>query len=264
LLLVVGAAAGAGAAAIAAVPGSDGVIHACYEVNQNNGAPLETAPNLRIIDPSAGQTCNPVGAARAPEQALSWNVSGPPGPQGPAGSPGAQGAAGSQGPTGPAGSTVSIDGQTFTLGNGKTLTGPTSVVPPLEPATGASPVATMTLGGDGGTSSDVLAWQLVSAPAGTAARGKPSVKGIQIVKRLDKSSPTLFKACATGKHFPKVVLTVRAATAAGGPETITLTNATVVSYATEKGTAKGKGGSDLPTESLSLNFTHIVVNYQTQ
>ncbi len=260
LLLVVGAVAGAAAAAIAAVPGSDGVIHACYEVQQDGTTPVEAPGNVRIIDPSAGQTCStPVGAVRTPEHALDWNVSGPPGPQGAAGPPGAQGASGPQGTSGPAGTTVSIDGQTFTLGRGKTLTAP-SPVPPLEVAPSGGPVATMTLdSGDGGVSSDVLAWQLVNAP-GAAAR---SIKGIQIVKHVDKSSPTLFKACVNGKHFKKAVLHVRAAASGGGPQTIVLTNATVESFGTDKGTAKGSGGGP-PTESLSLNFTKIQVSYQAQ
>jgi hypothetical protein len=253
VLLVVGVVAGAAAAAIAAVPGSDGVIHACYEV-QGNGTPTTGGPNVRIIDPSAGQTCNPAGAPAAAEHALDWNVSGPPGPAGAAGSPGTPGATGPQGASGPAGSTVSIDGQTFTLGNGKTLTGPATPVPPLEVAPGAPPVATMALAGGGARSSGVLAWQLVNAP-GIAAR--TSIKGIQIVKHVDKSSPTLFKACANGKHFPKVVITVRKATADGGPQSIVLTDATVDSYTPYDD--KVKAGT--PTEQISFAYKKIKFTY---
>src|ERR1700754_1461227 len=110
-----------GAVAIAAVPGNDGVINACYEVAQNGTTPLAGVPNLRIIDPSAGQSCNPPGGAGPTEHALSWNVSGPPGAGGAAGSPGAQGATGAQGASAPAGPNGSHDGRTFTLGDGKTL-----------------------------------------------------------------------------------------------------------------------------------------------
>jgi hypothetical protein len=253
LLLVVGAVAGAAAAAIAAVPGDDGVIHACYAAQQDGITPAEGGPNVRIIDPSAGQTCDVAG--RLPEHALSWNVTGPPGPQGVAGAPGTQGTTGPQGAAGPAGTTVSIGGQTFTLGNGKTLTGPANPIPPLQAAPGGAPVATMALAGGGASTSGVLAWQLVNPP-GTATR---SIKGIQIVKHVDKSSPTLLKACVTGKHIPKVVITVRKETADGGPQTIILTNATVDSYATDKG--KGKAGTGTPTETVSLNFSSVEVKY---
>ncbi len=256
LLLAIGAGAGAAAAAIAAVPGNDGVIHACYEVQGDGTTPVAVAGNVRIIDPSAGQTCNPAGAPAATEHALEWNVSGPPGPAGAAGSTGAPGASGPQGASGPAGTTVSIDGQTFTLGAGETLTGPTSPVPPLRVAPGGAPVASMSLGGGAG-SSGVLAWQLVAAPTAAA---RTSIKGIEIVKHVDKSSPTLFKACANGKHFPKVVLHVRAAGPDGGPQTIVLTDAKVDSYGTDAD--KGKGGNGTVTESVSLSFSSINVDYK--
>lgn len=244
-----------GAVAFAAVPGNDGVIHACYEVQQD-GTPVTGAPNVRIIDPSAGQTCNPVGAAGPPEQALSWNVSGPPGSEGAAGSPGPQGATGAQGASGPAGSTVSIGGQTFTLGDGKTLAASPSPIPPLQVVPGAAPVATMTLGsGSGATSSGVLAWQLVGGPGA-------KVRGIQIVKTVDKASPTLQRACVTGKHFNNATITVRRKDADGGPQTIVLTNASVDSYATDK--SKGKGGKETTTETVSLSYGSIKVRYQSQ
>jgi type VI protein secretion system component Hcp len=253
LLLVVGAVAGAAVAAIAAVPGSDGVIHACYQVEQDGTTPVTAGPNVRIIDPSAGQTCNSPNAPAAPEHALDWNVTGPAGPQGAPGSAGSQGAAGPQGASGPAGSTVSIDGQMFTVGDGKTLTAPASPVPPLEAKPGGPKVATMTLGNGGGaTSSGVLAWQLVGGP-GAAARG------IQIVKPVDKASPILFKACLDGKHFQKVVMTVRKATAGGGPQTIVLTGATVESYSPYDDTVKG--GSGVVEEHVSFAYKKINFTY---
>jgi|GEM_PF-5507063 len=244
LLLVVGALAGAAAAAIAAVPGSDGLIHACYATQKDGTTPADVAGNVRIIDPSAGQACNSAQL----EHALSWNVSGPPGPEGAAGAPGAQGATGPQGASGPPGATASIDGQTFTLGDGKTLTAPPSPVPQLQVAPGGPKVATMTLGA-GGTSSGVLAWQLVGGP-GAAARG------IQIVKPLDKASPTLLKRCVTGKHIPKAVITVRKVAADGGPQVIVLTGATVASYTPYDD--KVKGGS---TEQVSFAYKKIKFVY---
>lgn len=64
-----------GGGAIAAIPDSGGVIHACYKSNGD----------LRVVDSSSGKTC------KANETALDWNQRGPkgePGPQAPPGSGG--------------------------------------------------------------------------------------------------------------------------------------------------------------------------------
>jgi hypothetical protein len=61
---------GAAVAATAAIPDSNGVIHACR--NTKTGA-------LRVIDSERGQTCS------KDEAALAWNQTGPQGPAGPAG-----------------------------------------------------------------------------------------------------------------------------------------------------------------------------------
>ncbi|HVW46804.1 MAG TPA: type VI secretion system tube protein Hcp [Solirubrobacterales bacterium] len=143
---------------------------------------------------------------------------------------------------------MSIGGQTFTLGDGRTLTAPASPIPPLQAVSGGPSVATMTLGNGGGaTSSGILAWQLVG--------GSKAARGIQIVKPLDKASPILQQSCANGKHIPKAVLHVRRSGAGGGPQTIILTNARVDSYGTEK----GKGGTGTVTETVSLSFGSIKI-----
>lgn len=253
-LVAVGALGGGAALAIAAVPGSDGVIHACYEVQKDGTTPVATTGNVRIIDPSAGQSCNTVvGAAGPTERAINWNVTGP------AGAPGATGA---QGPPGAAGQTLTISGQTFTLSNGKALTIGPSPVPPLPAKPNGRPVATMTLGsGRSATSFGVLAWQLVGrggASSGSAAR--VDVSSIQVMKKTDKASPSLLKACATGKHIPKATITVRKAGSKSPYLTIKLTNVLVSSYQLDS----SGGGDAKPNESLSLNFTKIEYKYSTQ
>ncbi len=85
----------------AAIPGSDGVIHSCYNTAKSHGA-------LRVIDAQAGKQC------AKNETALNFNQTGPQGAQGPLGAkgdqgapgaPGADGAPGQQGPAGGAGAT---------------------------------------------------------------------------------------------------------------------------------------------------------------
>jgi hypothetical protein len=72
-----------GGVSAAAIPSSDGSIHACYD----------THGKLRVVDD---------GKLKCPgkQKPLAWSQTGPAGPQGPAGS---QGAAGPQGPAGPKG-----------------------------------------------------------------------------------------------------------------------------------------------------------------
>ena len=87
-------AATAGGIAYASIPDSGGTIHGCYASKDGT---------LRVVDPSAGQSCDPKH-----ETALDWNaqgVQGPAGSAGPTGAAGSQGPAGPTGPQGPAGST---------------------------------------------------------------------------------------------------------------------------------------------------------------
>ncbi len=249
VLVVVGVVAGAAATAIAAVPGNDAVVNACYEVQQDGTTPLAGAPNLRIIDPAAGQTCNAPGGPGPTEHALSWNESGPPGPEGAAG---AQGVPGAQGAAGPAGTSVSIGGQTFTLSDGKTLAPPADSIPPLQVTPGAPPVGTMTLGGGGAAATGVLAWQLVGGSGGGA-------HAIQIVIPANKAAVALLKHCVTGKHIRSGTLTVRKNRVDGGPGKIVLTDATVDSYSPYDD--KGKGGTGTPTETVSLAYKKIKFTY---
>lgn len=76
---------GIGAVAYASIPDSGGVIHGCY--SNLTGA-------LKVIDTSAGQSCNGI------QTPLNWNQTGPAGPQGPTGPTGPTGATGATGPAG--------------------------------------------------------------------------------------------------------------------------------------------------------------------
>ena len=92
----------------------------------------------------------------------------------------------------------------------------------------------------------------------------PVLKDIVVVKALDKSSPKLAEACASGQHMPKAVLSCRKA---GGSTndyyTITLEDCFITSY-TVSGSGGGAGSEPLPTESISFNYTKIEWKYQKQ
>jgi type VI secretion system secreted protein Hcp len=89
--------------------------------------------------------------------------------------------------------------------------------------------------------------------------GKVSMQDIHFTRRLDKASPKLMLACATGQHIPSAKLFCRKAGADGKPVeyyTITLSDVLVSSVS-----AGGSSGDVIPTESISLNFAKIEWQY---
>jgi type VI secretion system secreted protein Hcp len=107
---------------------------------------------------------------------------------------------------------------------------------------GASQAGTMAFGGGGGA-------------------GKVQMQDFHFMMNVNKASPKLFLACATGEHIPKAVLICRKA----GKEqqeylTVTFSDLLVSSYQTN-----GDGQSNhLPTDSISLNFSKIEWDYKIQ
>ncbi len=264
LLVAVGVAGGATAIAVASIPDSNGVIHACVQL-QPGGLPVTTGANLRVIDSGAGQICstsNPTGGPPA-EETLDWNAIGQ---QGAPGAPGAPG------------HVVTLSGESFSIGSGHTatLTSPPTLAP-FQFTGNTRPIGTMTLNGGtrqagvrravavtgtGPLSSEILDWGFTSQGAGAGAGGRGARKvqlgDLHVVKTTDKSSPQLMLACVTGKHFPKAVLYIRKA--GGESLTITLTDVLISSYQ-----SGGHGAGDqTPLESLTLNFTKIEFQYTKQ
>jgi type VI secretion system secreted protein Hcp len=99
-----------------------------------------------------------------------------------------------------------------------------------------------------------------SAGAGGGA-GKVHFNDIQFTTSVNKSSPLLMKACATGQHIKKAVLFVRKA---GGDQhdyyKLTLEDLMVSSYMS----GGHEGGNSLPTDQFSLNFAKIDFQYCPQ
>ena len=88
-----------------------------------------------------------------------------------------------------------------------------------------------------------------------------SMQDFHFVMGVNKSSPKLMLACATGEHIKKAVLTCRKA----GKEQqefliITFSDLLVSSFQT--GGASGAG--DLPTDQISLNYAKIEFEYKEQ
>ena len=99
----------------------------------------------------------------------------------------------------------------------------------------------------------------VSFAGGTGAgAGTVQFTDISFTKKLDKSSHGLMNACLTGNHIKSAVLTCRKA---GGKQEdfykVTLADVLVTGYSLNS-------GGDLPTESVSLNFTKVDWEYFVQ
>jgi type VI secretion system Hcp family effector len=267
LLVAVGAAGGGAALAAASVSGSGGVITACVNVGVS-GATTVPAPNLsggnvNIIDPAAGQACQttPIGAnavGQNQQTTLTWNATGPTGPNGPTGSQGTAGLKGAIGPT----NTV-VAGNTLTLPNREVITVGSSNVPAPQ-VTSTRSVGTLKVLGPHGAigkgSIEIYSFSFgASNPASTGgsggASGKRTHSPITIVKEVDSASPLLLQGLVTNEVFKQVGLSFDRP-AAGGKEvvyqTITLTNATIVSF--ERYTA-----GHVKLESLSFNYQKLLI-----
>lgn len=113
---------------------------------------------------------------------------------------------------------------------------------------------------------DVLAWSWGMSQSGTmhagggGGAGKVSVQDISVTKYVDKSTPELMKACCNGQHFEKAVLTVRKA-GKTPIESVVITMGSVLITSIATGAS---GGDDRLTESLTLNFKVVEVDYQPQ
>jgi hypothetical protein len=249
LLIAVGVAGGGAALAVASVPGSDGVISACYPVTTNGSGqtvPVTTTtpgsllgPYVRVIDTSAGQTCHTLSAGRG-EATLNYKQSGVPG---------------AQGAPGPAGrSATVVGGNLVTISGGDVITiaGSHSLTintPPITPT--AKPIGTMSIT-DGTTPITFQIFSVNFAGASATGGGGGAGKGateVVVTKTQDSASPKLFQACANGKHFPKATLTVRKA---GAKDPIYLLTGPlkVSSY-------NISSGGDRPTESLTFSFAKV-------
>jgi type VI secretion system secreted protein Hcp len=125
-----------------------------------------------------------------------------------------------------------------------------------------------------------------SAHGGGGGTGKVALQDFHFVHALDQSSPVLFQKCATGEHLKEALITVRKA---GGEQLeylkIKLTDVLISSVQQSgqsnhtaaprdlaTGQASGKAfvreaattADNFPTESVSLNFAKIQMDYQPQ
>jgi type VI secretion system secreted protein Hcp len=105
---------------------------------------------------------------------------------------------------------------------------------------------------------DVLGPKSGAAVAGSGGgAGKVSMSDLSFTKSFDKASPQLMMACATGQHIKEAKLTCRKA-GGGQQEYLVIKMSDVLISSVSPA---GSGADDLPSESLSLNFTKIEFTY---
>jgi type VI secretion system secreted protein Hcp len=114
---------------------------------------------------------------------------------------------------------------------------------------------------------DLESWSFGESQHGTShtggggGAGKVSMQDFHFVMRINKASPKLFLACATGQHIKKAVLTCRKA----GKEQQeylkwNFDDLLISSYQTG-----GSGHGDaLPVDQISFNFSKVEVEYKEQ
>lgn len=96
------------------------------------------------------------------------------------------------------------------------------------------------------------------AMGGGGGAGKVAMNDLTFMCTTGKASPKLMAACATGQHIKEATLTARKA--GGGQQdyfTIKLSDVMVSTY-------QIAGSSEVPIDSVSLNFAKIEVEYKPQ
>ena len=113
---------------------------------------------------------------------------------------------------------------------------------------------------------DVISWSWGVSQTGTfhsgsgGGAGKVTVHDLNFTHHMDTASTDLMKACATGKHLAKGVLTVRKA----GEQPLEFLKITLEDIIVTSVTHGGSEHDEFYTENISLNFAKFKVEYTPQ
>jgi type VI secretion system secreted protein Hcp len=108
-----------------------------------------------------------------------------------------------------------------------------------------------------------FSWGLTNSgsigPGAGGGAGKATFQDLSIVHRLDKASPLLMQACATGTHLKEATITHRKAGKGQQEFLIVKMNDVIVTGVSHGGT------TDQPaSETVTLNFAKIELEYRPQ
>ena len=100
----------------------------------------------------------------------------------------------------------------------------------------------------------------LSAPNGPgAAAGKPAFRDLSITHTIDKASPLLLNACATGTHLKEATITHRK-TGKGQQEFLIIKMNDVIITGVQHGGGDGQTSSEI----VNLTFAKVDVEYRPQ
>ena len=118
-----------------------------------------------------------------------------------------------------------------------------------------------------GKAIDVLPWSWGASNSGSAhvgggaGAGKANVQDLTVTKYVDSSSPKLLLACCSGNHYNNALLTVRKA---GGDNPVEYVKIKMEQVFITLVSTGGHGGDDRLTETVSLNFSKVHLDYVPQ
>jgi len=114
---------------------------------------------------------------------------------------------------------------------------------------------------------DIQSWSWGATQSGTMSgqggggAGKVSMQDFHFVMTVNKASPKLMLACASGQHIPKAVLVCRKA-GTDQQEFLKITFSELLISSFQTG---GSGSSSVvPTDQISLNYAKIEFEYKEQ
>jgi len=113
----------------------------------------------------------------------------------------------------------------------------------------------------------VLSWSWGMSQSGSThsasggGAGKVNVQDLSFMKNIDTTTTNLIKACCNGSHFKQALLTVRKA---GGKTAVEYLKIKLQDLIISNISTGGSGGGDLITESVTLNFAKVSIDYTPQ
>ncbi len=93
--------------------------------------------------------------------------------------------------------------------------------------------------------------------------GKVSISSFNFMKKTDKASALLFQRCCEGQHIEKVIVTMRKAGGTAGQQIFLIYTFEQVMVDSIQWSGSS-GGDDSPTESCSLAFGKVKIEYFQQ
>ena len=113
---------------------------------------------------------------------------------------------------------------------------------------------------------EVLSWSWGVTQSGTMARGggggegKVSFSDFNFTHHIDKASPVLLKACATGEHIKEATVTVRKAGKGQQEFLVIKMNDIIITGVAPSGAGDGAATA----ESVALQFAKVDLEYKPQ